>query len=101
MGRLISPTKQDFVSHVREVERFCLPEKAMHTCRAKAAVWLLGGIVLFCAVPASGQIVSVVDENGKRVFINADSPSQRSNARRAATSAPRLAAASLQTRAER
>jgi len=101
MGSGFSPTSWDFVSHVREVERFCLPEKAMQTCRAKAAVWLLGGIVLFCAVPASGQIVSVVDENGKRVFINAELPSQRAGTARAATSTARLVPASMRTRAER
>lgn len=71
----------------------------MWTCRAKAAVWLLGGIGLLCALPASGQIVSVVDENGKRVFINAE-PSQRNGSSRAASNA-RLAPASTRTRAER
>jgi soluble lytic murein transglycosylase-like protein len=52
--------------------------------RAKAAICLLGGTLLLCSLPAQGQIVSVVDENGKRVFIN-DEPPQAN--RRAGTSA--------------
>lgn len=53
--------------------------------RVQAAFGLLTGILL-CAVPASGQIASVVNEQGKRVFINADAPPQRTNSRTHAAS---------------
>jgi soluble lytic murein transglycosylase-like protein len=71
-------------------------------CPAKTAIWLLGGILLVWALPARGQIVSVVDENGKRVFINADPPSKLGgNPGRATSSGARLVPASTRTRAER
>ena len=35
---------------------------------------ILLGMMILCAVPAHGQIVSYVDSSGKRVFINADPP---------------------------
>jgi soluble lytic murein transglycosylase-like protein len=61
--------------------------------RAKAAICLLGGILLLCTLPAQGQIMSVVDENGKRVFVNEDLPATRragasTAARRPATVRP-------------
>ncbi len=33
---------------------------------------ILVGMLVLCAIPAHGQIVSYMDSNGKRVFINAD-----------------------------
>ena len=32
------------------------------------------GMLVLCAIPAHGQIVSYLDSGGKRVFINADPP---------------------------
>ena len=43
--------------------------------RAKAAVGLLAGILLVCAMPVRGQIVSVKD-GGKSVYINDDPPAK-------------------------
>ncbi len=35
-------------------------------------VGILLGTLVLCAIPAHGQIVSYMDSDGKRVFINAD-----------------------------
>jgi len=35
---------------------------------------ILLGMMILCSIPAHGQIVSYMDDNGKRVFINADPP---------------------------
>jgi len=45
-------------------------------CIPQAAIGVLAGIVIVCASaqPASAQIISMLDENGKRVFINAEPP---------------------------
>lgn len=51
--------------------------------RVKAAICLLGGILLLCSLPTQAQIVPIVDDNGKRVFVNEDLPATR----RAGTSA--------------
>jgi soluble lytic murein transglycosylase-like protein len=37
-----------------------------------SSIAILVGMFVFCAVPAHGQIISYVDDNGKRVFINSD-----------------------------
>ena len=35
---------------------------------------ILLGMMILCSIPAHGQIVSYMDDSGKRVFINADPP---------------------------
>ena len=47
--------------------------KKMMRALSNSVVILLGMLVL-CAIPARGQIVSYMDTDGKRVFINADPP---------------------------
>lgn len=59
---------------------------------SKAALGLLTGILL-CAMPASAQITSVVDENGKRVFVNDDVAGPRS-AGKSSSSVPAVRTAS-------
>jgi len=49
------------------------PASKMTRSLSKSAGILLAMIVL-CSIPAHGQIVSYMDSNGKRVFINADPP---------------------------
>lgn len=43
----------------------------------KAAIGLLACILLGCARPASAQIASLVDESGKRVYVNAEPPASK------------------------
>jgi soluble lytic murein transglycosylase-like protein len=40
--------------------------------RQSKSVGILLGVLVLCAIPAHGQIVSYLDSSGKRVFINAD-----------------------------
>ena len=35
---------------------------------------ILMGMIILCTIPAHGQIVSYLDSNGKRVFVNAEPP---------------------------
>lgn len=49
----------------------------MRRCWLPAALAGWGTFVLLCASPAAGQITSYVDENGKRVFVNAEPPPVR------------------------
>lgn len=81
------------VSQSSEVERFCLPPETMSFPTKAARVWL-AGILLGMAVPARGQITALVDERGKRVFIN-ESIEVRNRANRA----PVRAAAAARTAA--
>jgi soluble lytic murein transglycosylase-like protein len=66
--------------------------------RVQAAFCLLGGILLLCSLPARAQIVPIVDENGKRVFVNEDLPATR---RAGASAATRRAGASSSANAVR
>jgi soluble lytic murein transglycosylase-like protein len=56
------------------------PELYMRPSLSKTS-GILVGILVLCAIPARGQIVSYLDSSGKRVFINADPASVRRPAR--------------------
>ena len=60
----------------QEVESFCFPQREMRSGVVRMARILLIMLGL-CVIPAEAQMTSVVDENGKRVFINADEPVHR------------------------
>lgn len=56
-----------------EVESYCFPQEQNRL----GVVWVAHIVLIvlgLCAVPANAQITSVVDENGKRVFVNANEP---------------------------
>ena len=59
----------------QEESSLCLPRKSMGT-RLSAAVSVFAGILAWFSSSASGQIASYIDERGKRVFVNADSPTR-------------------------
>jgi hypothetical protein len=42
--------------------------------RTALTAWLVVAMLALCAVPASAQIAKVVDDAGRRFFINADPP---------------------------
>jgi len=54
------------------------------------SVAFLLGLLILCAIPAHGQIVSYMDSDGKRVFINADPPPVPTSAK-----SPQLKAAGI------
>ena len=53
---------------------------------SKAAFGLLAGILMLYALPASAQIATILDESGKRVFVNAEPPASTSANRARSTS---------------
>src|SRR6202171_4531105 len=55
----------------RKQNRPAFPELNMWWRNSKA-VGILLGILVLCALPAHGQIVSYLDSDGRRVFINSD-----------------------------
>lgn len=57
----------------QEVGLFCLPLQQVRVSLARI-VGLSVCLLLLMALPARGQIISVVDERGKRVFINWEKP---------------------------
>lgn len=60
----------------------------------QAATGVLAGILVVCAQPASAQIVTMLDETGKRVFINAAPPPPARGARATGTASAARRAAS-------
>ena len=61
----------------QEVDVFCFPRKL--TVRgARPVLRILLSLLSLFAAQAQGQIISHVDERGKRVFINGDDPASRS-----------------------
>lgn len=61
----------------------------------KAAIGLLACILSVCARPASAQIASLVDESGKRVFVNAEPPASKPGSARHSAPAGRRGAAGM------
>ncbi len=49
--------------------------------RVHVSAGILLIILVLCAIPASGQLATYVDDHGKRVFINADEPASRPRGR--------------------
>ena len=63
----------------RKGNRIALPSQSLVTICARlsnSVVILVGMLALCSGIPAHGQIVSYLDSNGKRVFVNAEPPSR-------------------------
>lgn len=61
----------------------------------KAVIGLLACILSVCARPASAQIASLMDESGKRVFVNAEPPASKPGSARNSAPAGRRGAAGM------
>ncbi len=67
------------MSRILRVGPFCLPKKRMATRLSKCAI-VFCGLLAGMAKPAFGQIAIYVTENGKRVYINAETPAPQRTA---------------------
>ena len=70
--RLTTDETGTIPQHLRE-DLVCLPQQVMSR-RAILKAFICMGLLAFCGKPANAQIAKVVDDSGRRFFINAEPP---------------------------